>query len=390
MGRGVIVKALNSLVSRALFGLGAVISFLWPLALGAHSATATTAARVPEITNKSTGNGSTTIHIGLPPGVETDGIQIVLNGKNVAERFEGSACGKGTCEDATLSAIDGLREEKNVLAVIAKGGVSGRLRFDNRTAGTPALASIVATSLLSSPDKAQATVSDVPPPVLEPTVTVRTAYTGGWNGAIDAAHPWLTVGNQYFPNVQPANCGPAGPPTGRYLVIVLDRQTLQKKTSAPESSAFVFAPGGTATGLMVFNDLANNNGNSFSGASYRVDTSGRVSIWSIIPSSMQNISLAFELYLDGNGNGLVAGADNIQQTGGLAYLQTGLSDYEGNYAINVRGFLNGPNYEQPYGAVGPVTVTTDIVSGTTEYTSQDSNLRPSPSLTPFDNYANVT
>ena len=131
------MKALNSLVSRALFGLGAVISFLWPLALGAHSATATTAARVPEITNKSTGNGSTTIHIGLQPGVETDGIRIVFNGKNVAERFEGSSCGKGTCEDATLSAVDGLRDEKNVLSVIAKGGVSGRLRFDNRTTGTP-------------------------------------------------------------------------------------------------------------------------------------------------------------------------------------------------------------------------------------------------------------
>jgi len=163
------MKAVNSLVYRALFGLGAVLSFLWPLALGAQSATTTTAARVPEITSKSTGNGSATIHIGLAPGVETDGIRIVLNGKNVAERFEGSGCGKSTCEDATLSAVDGLREEKNVLVVIAKGGVSGRLRFDNRAAGTPAPASIVATSLLSSPDKAQATVSDVPPPVLEPT-----------------------------------------------------------------------------------------------------------------------------------------------------------------------------------------------------------------------------
>jgi Bacterial Ig-like domain (group 3) len=239
------MKAANSLVSRALFGLGAVLSVLWPPALGAQSATSTTAARGPEITSKSTGNGAASIHIGLPPGVETDGIQIVLNGKNVAERFEGSTCGKSTCEDATLSAVDGLREEKNVLAVVAKGGVSGRLRFDNRTAGTPAPASIAATSLLSSPDKAQATVTNVPPPILEPTVTMRTAYTGGWNGAIDAAHPWLMVGNQYFPNVQPANCGPSGSPTGRYLVIVLDRQTLQEKTSAPESSPQCFGDEGS-------------------------------------------------------------------------------------------------------------------------------------------------
>jgi hypothetical protein len=143
------MKAVNSLVSRALFGLGAVFSALLPMALGAQSATVTTAARVPDITSEPTGNGSATIHIGLPPGVETDGIQIVLNGKNVAESFEGSTCGKNTCEDATLTEADGLREEKNVLAVIAKGGVSGRLRFDNFAERTPAPASLATTSLLS-------------------------------------------------------------------------------------------------------------------------------------------------------------------------------------------------------------------------------------------------
>jgi hypothetical protein len=153
--------------------------------------------------------------------------------------------------------------------------------------------------------------------------------------------------------------------------------------------AFVFAPGGTATGLMVFNDLTNHNGNSFSGASYRVDPTGRVSISNVIPSSMQNITLGFQLYLDGSGNGLVLGADPIEQSGGLAYQQNGLSDYEGDYAINVRGFLNGQDYEQPYGAVGPVTISADNVTGSTEYTSQDAALRPPTELTPFDNYTNV-
>ena len=69
--------------------------------------------------------------------------------------------------------------------------------------------------------------------------------------------------------------------------------------------------------------------------------------------------------------------------------QNGLSDDEGNYAIAVQGFLNGQNYEQPYGAAGPVTVSSDNFSGFTDYTSQDPNLLPQPQPTPFDTYADT-
>jgi hypothetical protein len=152
---------------------------------------------------------------------------------------------------------------------------------------------------------------------------------------------------------------------------------------------FSFAPGGTASGRLAFNDLTNINGNSFGGATYRVDPTGRVSITNVIPSSMQDINLSFEIYLDGYGNALVLGADEIEQTTGLAYQQNGLNDYEGNYAIAVQGFLNGPNYDQPYGAVGPVTISSDNFSGYTDYTSQDQTLQPSPQPTPFGTYSNT-
>jgi len=154
--------------------------------------------------------------------------------------------------------------------------------------------------------------------------------------------------------------------------------------------AFVFAPGGSVSGDLVFNDIFNTKGkgNTFSGATYTVDPTGRVVITNVVPSSLQNITLSFILYLDGNGNGVILGADNIQQTTGLAYLQNGLADYEGSYAIASQGFLNGPNYYQPYGAVGPVTITSDTFNGFTDYTSQDQNLqRNAP--TPFDNYPNT-
>ena len=153
---------------------------------------------------------------------------------------------------------------------------------------------------------------------------------------------------------------------------------------------FNFAPGGSVSGHLIFNDIYNTagKGNAFGGAAYNVSPSGRVVITNVVPSNLSNITLSFILYLDGNGNGMILGADNIQQTTGLAYQQNGLADYEGSYAIASQGFLAGPNYYQPYGAVGPVTITSDTFSGFTDYTSQDPNLQQN-GPTPFDNYPNV-
>jgi hypothetical protein len=154
--------------------------------------------------------------------------------------------------------------------------------------------------------------------------------------------------------------------------------------------AFNFAPGGSVSGLLAFNDIFNTTGkgNSFSGATYNVNPTGRVVVTNVVPSNLQNITLSFILYLDGNGNSVIMGADNIQQTSGLAYQQNGLADYEGSYAIASQGFLDGPAYEQPYGAVGPVTISSDTFNGFTDYTSQDPNLQQN-GPTPFDNYSNV-
>ena len=151
---------------------------------------------------------------------------------------------------------------------------------------------------------------------------------------------------------------------------------------------FNFAPNGSVSGALTFNDLVPQNisENTFSGATYTVSPTGRVTISNVIPSSLSNISLTFQLYLDGNGNALELGADPIEQTTGLAYQQNGLSDYEGNYAIAVQGFLNGNEYEQPFGTVGPVTISSDNFSGYTDYTSQGANLLTPPTPTPFVTY----
>jgi hypothetical protein len=338
---------------------------------------------------------------------------VTLHGTSVSSRrvlvseFDSSAAATGSIDLQTSPAplaggyafvINGLDDAGNQLAIGGVINISGQSLstsnsiFDYNDGGTTLLAQSFASGGATAPDSfGRVTVTLTPNQASGVSPFILECYVAGDTLQLveDGSNDSLNGDLGGTALAQGPSAGQFGPSSIQNTTYVYSAEGQDTNGPLALGGAFVFAPGSTATGLMVFNDLTNHNGNSFSGASYRVDTTGRVSISNIIPSSMQNINLSFEFYLDGNGNGLVLGADNIQQTGGLAYLQNGLSDYEGDYAINVRGFLNGPNYEQPYGAVGPVTVAMDNVTGATEYTSQDPNLRPSPAPTPFDNYSNV-
>lgn len=149
-----------------------------------------------------------------------------------------------------------------------------------------------------------------------------------------------------------------------------------------------FAGDGSVSGHLVVNDLTNTGRGIYSGAAYTVSPLGRVVVNNIVPDAFSSATFTFILYLDGNGNAVEIGADNIQETSGLAFAQNGLSDYEGTYALSGVGFLNGPTYEQPFGAVGPVSISNDNLAGFTDYTSQDQNLL-SFAPTPFDTYSNA-
>jgi hypothetical protein len=157
--------------------------------------------------------------------------------------------------------------------------------------------------------------------------------------------------------------------------------------------SFVFSAGNTASGQLAFNDLENITPNSFSGASYQVSSTGRVAITNVIPSSLSKYTLTFIMYLDGGGNAMIMGADDVQQSSGLAYQQTATPTYQGNYALAVQGSLYGPVLNNgevitlPYGAAGPVAINSSAITGFTDYTSQDPN---PPNFAPFDTYSNAT
>jgi hypothetical protein len=118
---------------------------------------------------------------------------------------------------------------------------------------------------------------------------------------------------------------------------------------------------GSVGGRMAFVDAANHQGNDISGT-YTVDPSGRVTL-NQIALATTGVTLTFQLYLDGNGNGLVMGMDQFQVTEGMAYLQVSGTPLSGSYALSAQGASNGGTWS----AVGPVTVTAGSFSGTTDF-----------------------
>lgn len=139
-----------------------------------------------------------------------------------------------SAQSSAITATDGLHQGKNVLVVIGPHEVSARHRFDASSAGSASslqnLSISARTLAVSSRSKVSPMVSSpgVLSPFLPPTVSFVTNSPGGWNGS----NPWFTVGGQSYPdNTPPSSCSGS-----RYMVVVLNRQTLAEQTSSPESS----------------------------------------------------------------------------------------------------------------------------------------------------------
>jgi hypothetical protein len=83
---------------------------------------------------------------------------------------------------------------------------------------------------------------------------------------------------------------------------------------------------------------------------------------------------------------LELGVDGYQVTQGLSYLQAASSsDFEGTYAIAGQGYLPGTTNAIAWGAVGPVTVSSDTFNGFTDYTALGATPAADVSLTGTEN-----
>ena len=126
--------------------------------------------------------------------------------------------------------------------------------------------------------------------------------------------------------------------------------------------------GGAVQGNVTFSDL-NTNGSQNVTGNWTVGANGRVTISNITPTPT-GTPLAFQIYLDGNGNGAELGIDTSEVSAGTAYAQTSGNINAGNYAIGAFGFFLDPNVQNqldPWSAAGPLTITGTALNGFTDY-----------------------
>jgi hypothetical protein len=194
-----------------------------------------------------------------------------------------------------------------------------------------------------------------------------------------------------------------GANTGTFSAAAVANQTyaqgifgVDPNNSVAMAGVFLLAANGILGGTLAVNDLTN-IGTWTMGGTYAVQPSGRVtvSVTSLSsPSAAPPASaLTFELYLDGNGNAMVIGADGFQTTQGIAYssvpaVATALS---GDYGLVGQGALfSNQNGLQPWGAVGPVAVNTTTFSGATDYTQLNAAPQSAVTLAGSQNVAGGT
>jgi hypothetical protein len=129
--------------------------------------------------------------------------------------------------------------------------------------------------------------------------------------------------------------------------------------TATFAGGFGLNANGTVSGVIAYSDQgADHQGLTITGGSWTVSSLGRVALSNVTVAGSQigNGPFAFQLYLDGNGNGLELGADAIQGSTGPAYAQTATGGIvPGKYAIGASGFA-GASGLPVWAAAGPVTL----------------------------------
>jgi hypothetical protein len=159
---------------------------------------------------------SVAVKLTIPSDVILKILSARLNGKDVSARLASARCPQTNCQQATLAVADGLHGIKNVFSVTAKRNdgslLSARTRFVGATAGARA------------------------------AIAFTTLKFGGYA----SGSPWYRVGSQNTYAKDPPYSGP-----GIYTVIVLDRQTLQEKTAAPEKPPNCVSNGTSLKGYLA-------------------------------------------------------------------------------------------------------------------------------------------
>ena len=138
--------------------------------------------------------------------------------------------------------------------------------------------------------------------------------------------------------------------------------------------SLTFNSDGSVSGTADLNDEADQysgSGNVAAPAgSTTVDSTGRVTVSGLVLTDEVNgnppLTIALDLYLDGNGNAVVATMDLNDITAGPAFQQAAGASFSGNYALGASGVSNSTgNF---WSAAGPVSIGSGGAIGSTSFT----------------------
>ena len=329
-------------------------------------------------------SNSVSVNMTIPSDVKLKTLSVHLNGKDVSARLTPASCPQTTCQQATLTVSDGLHGVKNVLSVMAKRNdgslVSARTRFAGTAATSSTRVAVASRQAVHANISALPTLSGFLPPAIAFTTLKFGGYTSG--------SPWFRIGSQTTYPANPAtySC------SGIYTVIVLDRQTLQEKTAAPENSPNCVSDGASLkTYLATLNggDLvivgSNSNHNSDAGTGLGVlDTSAiGGSVYNCVNSTVctalppNTVALpdvplgymaigvggaasgsAYEYYVIGNGQILPTWTTTLSHATGML-----VEDPDGNYAFQTSGAIEYTVLPNDPAHSGLSTVTIGTIPG---------------------------
>lgn len=165
---------------------------------------------------------------------------------------------------------------------------------------------------------------------------------------------------------QGSNTGTFNPSSVAGQTYVFSAVGYDANAFATFAAGFALNSDGTVSGDLDAIDLGATVGGPITSGNWTIQSNGRITITNITPS-FGPAPFTFQLYVDGNGNGLELGVDDTQLSAGLAYVQSAGTVNPGNYALAGFGFSN-LNGLPAWSAVGPVSVNGSLNwSGFTDY-----------------------
>lgn len=334
--------------------------------------------------------------------LETLNLALVTSSSGLVTWFDGFAAGSGTISPQVPSAIQAL--PTNGYAFLASGydvnsfpvAIGGVLNIDdlNNTVGTISGAGSV-FDFNASPESVVLqnqtfNASTVQGPLATPTTPDsfgRVTFTLNPNTAqvpeiafvgyvVNANTIALVETSDTYLGTTGGIALGQGSNTGKFDTASLSGSSYAVGAQGEDSNFFLnfvgsltFKSNGSVSGTTDFNDLTLQSSFSQTAGNYTVDATGtgRATITDLTGTNLNDGSgsVTLQLYLDGNGNALVASMDNNDVTSGPAYQQTAGASFSGTYTLGAVGVSNAT--DNLWSAAGTVAISGGNAKGFTDF-----------------------